>query len=470
MLDDLRMQPLRTLGSTPEAYEVDVSQTAKLMWGEGLFLCPQHFQRQDAYHEARLHEVSQALHPYAWGVRALRFDMSSLATGILRPLEISVVFPDGELYRAPDADELPPAISLDGLPEGRQQVTVHLALPLLKEHGGNCSQPDDDTSARYVHNETATTDVFTDAAESDIAFLGKSVRLMTDDQPLDSFVTVPLARLSRSSTGSFEFDSSFMPPAVNLRACQNLLVKLRSTLDALQAKAEALYGMHREPSRNIIEFRSGDIASFWLLHTVNSAFAALIHFYQNPGLSPERLHQELARFAGALLTFSSSRHLSDLPAYKHNNPAEGFDALFEVIHELIDTVISARYFNIPLSETKPSYHLGHIDSERIDANSSFYLAVSADMPPAELVDIVPTRFKVGAPDDVDQIVLSALPGVTLSHQPQVPAAIPVRPGATYFSLEASGPLHERMLKSKSIMIYVPSGIAELELELIAVAS
>jgi type VI secretion system protein ImpJ len=444
-----------------------VSQAAKLLWGEGLFLRPQHFQRQDAYHEARLHEISRALHPYAWGVRAARVDNHSLAAGVLRILEVSVIFPDGEFYTAPDADELPPPLALDSLPAGTQEVTIHLALPLLKEYGGNCVKDASDVSARYTQNDLQTPDMFSEAAEADIAYLKKSVRLLTDDQPREAFVTVPLVRLRRSSTGSFEQDTRFMPPSVNLRACPGLVSQLRSLLDALQAKAQALYGLHREPSQHIIEFRSGDIASFWLLHTVNAAFAALAHFHQHPGLAPERLHQELSRLAGALLTFSPAHQLSDLPPYDHARPAAGFRKLFEINHELIDTVISARYFGIALTEVKPSYHLGHVDSQRIDAKSAFYLAVGAAMPAAELVSIVPLRFKIGAPDDVEKSVLSALPGVPLSHQPHVPAAIPVRPGCTYFSIDARGALYERMLKAGSIMIYVPAGIPELKLELIA---
>jgi len=91
------------------------------------------------------------------------------------------------------------------------------------------------------------------------------------------------------------------------------------------------------------------------------------------------------------------------------------------------------------------------------------------MPANELVQTVPVRFKVGAPDDVDKCVLSALPGVKLVHAAQVPGAIPVRTGAQYFAIEARGPLYERMLKAQSLMIYVPSGVRELKLELIAVA-
>lgn len=444
-----------------------MSQAAKLFWGEGLFLRPQHFQRQDAYHESRLHETSQALHPYCWGVRQVRFDTQGLATGMLHALQLSVIFPDGELYAAPDADELPPPISLDGLPEGTLEVTIHLALPLLKEYGGNCARDNGDGNARYLQNDLPTADVYSDAAEADLAYLKKSVRLITDDQPREAYITVPLIRLRRGSTGGFEADPHYVPPSLSLRASPSLFLPLRRLLDTLQAKAQALYGLHREPSQNIIEFRSGDIASFWLLHTANTAFAGLAHLYQNPGLPPERLHQELLRLAGSLLTFSPSHQLADLPAYNHADSGPGFDKLFRIIRELIDTVISARYFGITLTEVRPSHHLGRIDSQRIDEKSAFYLAVGAAMPAAELVSVVPVRFKVGAPDDVEKAVLSALPGVHLSHAPQIPAAIPVRPGSTYFAIEARGPLYERMLKSQSIMIYVPSGIPELKLELIA---
>ena len=55
--------------------------TSKVLWGEGLFLRPQHFQQQDAYHEWRLAETARALHPFAWGLRRLHVDTDALATG-----------------------------------------------------------------------------------------------------------------------------------------------------------------------------------------------------------------------------------------------------------------------------------------------------------------------------------------------------------------------------------------------------
>ncbi len=46
--------------------------TSKVLWGEGLLLRPQHFQRQDAYHEHCLFKSVKAVHPYAWGVELAR--------------------------------------------------------------------------------------------------------------------------------------------------------------------------------------------------------------------------------------------------------------------------------------------------------------------------------------------------------------------------------------------------------------
>jgi type VI secretion system protein ImpJ len=446
-----------------------VSRSTKLFWGEGLFLRPQHFQRQDAYHEACLHEVSTSLHPYGWGVRQSRFDALSVASGTLRALHLSVIFPDGTLYSAPDTDDLPQAISLESLPNELAGTTIHLAIPLMNEFGGNASESDETGgAARFSSVKKQTSDLFTDADEAELVYLKKSARLLTDEQPRDAFVTVPVARVRRTPTGNFELDEQFIPPTMSVQASPALYLQLRRLLDVLQAKVHALFGTHREPSQHVIEFRSGDIASFWLLHTSSSAFASLSHLLNHPGLHPERLYQELLRLAGALMTFSKSYTLSDLPAYSHKNPEPAFTSIFEIIRELVDTVISARYFAIALNKTKPSFYLGRIDSQRIDEKCVFYLAVSADMPPQELVSAVPVRFKVGAPDDVDKMVLSALPGVKLTHAAQVPGAIPVRPNHYYFEVETRGPLYERMLKSQSIVIYAPNGINDLKLELIAV--
>lgn len=451
-----------------------MSYTSKILWGEGLFLRPQHFQRQDAYHESRLHHTALSLHPYYRGVRSISFDLDALASGMLRATQLSVIFPDGEPYSAPGADRLPPAIALESLPPDQAEFTFYLALPPTKELGNNSSgqraSPNETAMTRYFNEPTNCSDLFTNAINAEVIYLRKNVRLIADSEPRDQLITLPVVRIRRSTSGGFEFDTSFVPPTASIEASPVIYQQLRRLLDMLQAKVNSLYGYHREPSKNIIEFRSGDIASFWLLHTANAAFASLSHLFRQPALHPERLFQELLSLAGSLMTFTKAHTLADLPTYDHDNPGPGFAALDVLLRDLLDTVISTRYFAITLTETRRSFHVGHLDSGKIDSKTAFYLSAKASMPNAELLEAIPMRLKLGAPDDVDKLVLSAMPGVRLSYAPQVPPAIPVQPGACYFLLDARSPLYERMLQAQSVAIYTPNGIPDLQIELIAVTS
>lgn len=449
-----------------------MSTTTKVLWGEGLFLRPQHFQLQDQYHESRLNDMANTLHPYHWGVRSLKFDTAALATGQLRVEELSLIFPDGTLYDAPATDELPAALNLTAMPDIADSFTIHLAIAPLKEYGENSvdEEAQGGQVVRYIRRHVERPDLFTQAVAAEVTTLKTWVRLLTDTESGEQFVTLPIARIGRSGNGGYQLDSNFIPPASSIKASVALHLMTRRLLDILQAKVSALYGHHREPSKNVIEFRSGDIASFWLLHTASQYYASILHLFQNPRLHPERLFQEMLSLSGALMTFSKSYSLADLPKYSHEQPTQSFSKLDRIIRDLLETVISTRYFAISISEIKPSFWSGRLESDKIDEATHFYLAVSSSMPAAELVDAVPMRVKIGAPDDVDKFVLSAMPGVRLTYTPQVPAAVPVRPGGFYFALENKGALYERMLKAQALSIYVPNNFPDLKLELIAVTA
>jgi len=444
---------------------------AKVLWGEGLFLRPQHFQQQDRYHETRLADTASALHPYCWGVRRLALDADALKADTLRITDLALIFPDGDLVRAPEHDPLPPQCRLDALPPAVQAITFHAALPVLKPHGDNCAgRGEARADARFGQREHDTQDLFSQAAPAPVAYLTRAVRLVPDTESLDAYDSFPLVRLRRVATGGFEIDPAFTPPSLTVAGAPGLHARLVRLLEKLLAKVNALYGHYREPGRHVVELRGGDVASFWLLHTVSTGYAALTHYLTQRDLHPERLFQELLALAGGLMTFSRTVRLEDLPAYAHQDPGPAFARLDGILRELLDTVISSRYFAVALTNERPSYHLGVLDSGKINAQTTLYLGVAADLPALQLVDVVPLRFKIGAPEDVDKLVLTAMPGVKLAHAAQVPSALPVRPDMVYFVLENRGALYDSMLKAQSISIYVPNGIRDLKLELIAIAA
>jgi type VI secretion system protein ImpJ len=442
----------------------------RVLWGEGMFLRPQHFQQQELFIDARMADALRLIHAHPWGVQAILVDSDALAAGSLQLNQLHAVFQDGVQFDAPSAEPLPLTRDLGDLPQLGVETIVYACLPALNAFGGNRSDRSADSAkpVRFHSAEVSVSDLYTDALETEISALRANVRLMLEPEDRDGHLSLAIARLVKNAAGVWSVDDSFIPPLVAMGGANSLHMLVRRLLDILLVKSQALANSHRERTKNIVEYGSSDIASFWLLHTVNRVFPLLNHMARFPQAHPEELYKTLAQFAGELLTFSSSLTLNEIPIYAHNDLTNTFQKLDALIRDLLDTVISSRYLIIPLTNTKPSFHIGKLESERLVDVADFYLSVSSELPAAQVIETVPYKLKVGAPDDVEKILNSALPGVRLSYAAQTPAPIPVRVGNHYFALEPHGAIYERMLKSHSVCIYVPQALIDFKLELIAV--
>ena len=92
----------------------------RVVWSEGLFLQPQHFQQQDRYLERYIESRCQALIPYSWGFTEIEIERDYLRIGKFGLRRASGVFPDGTPVRMPDDDPLPDPIDIGG--QTRDQI------------------------------------------------------------------------------------------------------------------------------------------------------------------------------------------------------------------------------------------------------------------------------------------------------------------------------------------------------------
>lgn len=446
-----------------------MSRFHRILWGEGMFLRPQHFQQQAQFDEGLAARVLMQSAAFPWGVRMAELDTDALRTGQLRFDALDLVFQDGDHLDAPSSAPLPPVRDLNSIPQAVTSVLVYACVPELNAFGGNTS-PSAGTASRpprYVTNTVSIADLYTDALEAEVTVLHENVRLLLEHENRDGHQSLPVARIARSAAGHWEIDGKYIPPLAAIGGSPVLLTLVRRLLDILLAKSQMLGAAHRERRKSVAEHSTADVSSFWLLHTVNRAFPLLNHYFRtNP--RPETLYALLAQLCGELMTFSTSTTLADIPSYAHLELATVFERLDNMIRELLDTVISSRYAIIPLASNRPSFFIGKLDSEHLVENADFYLSVSGDMPVADILESVSSRLKVGAPDDVEKILHSALPGVRLLHVLQTPSIMPVRVGNHYFALEGQGQIFERMLRARSVCIYVPQALLGLKLELVAV--
>ena len=64
------------------------------------------------------------------------------------------------------------------------------------------------------------------------------------------------------------------------------------------------------------------------------------------------------------------------------------------------------------------------------------------------------------------LVQRALPGLTLTHIPRPPSAIPVKVNYQYFSLNQSGACWEAIQRARNLAAYVPGDFPNPNLELL----
>jgi type VI secretion system protein ImpJ len=181
---------------------------------------------------------------------------------------------------------------------------------------------------------------------------------------------------------------------------------------------------------------------------------------------PETVFLEMLALAGSLTTFSTRIEPRDLPRYDHEQLGACFTALDTTIMELLETVVPSNFVALPLKQVRDSVYAAAIDKDQYFQNSRLYLAVSSDLRDADLISRTPMLVKTGSATHIEQLIRQALPGLKMTHVPRPPRAIPVRLRYQYFSLEASGPVWDSILRARNFAAYVPGDIPNPEMELI----
>jgi type VI secretion system ImpJ/VasE family protein len=111
----------------------------RVVWSEGLFLRPQHFQQQERALERYIEIRAAAVRSNGWGFTELELERDLLATGKLAVRRARGVLPDGTPFSIPDDDPVPPALEV---PPNTRDRTAFLALPLRRAGAVDVAAPE----------------------------------------------------------------------------------------------------------------------------------------------------------------------------------------------------------------------------------------------------------------------------------------------------------------------------------------
>jgi len=442
-------------------------QLQPVIWAKGTFLTPQHLQLQDRFFESLLEFKLNALRFRPWGFREVQFDREALAAGNVSVVRAVGLFPDGLAFDIPDSDPAPSAKPMEELfgPD-QDMLEVHLSIPETRDHGVNVSVAQKDAETRYLSEVALLRDENSGFAERPIQVARKNLRLVIGGEVRQGTSSLHAARIKKTPAGTFQLDSQFVPPLLDISASDHITAILRRLVEILSAKSSTLAGMRRQKSQSLADFTASDIANFWLLYTVNSYFPVLRHYFEARKGHPEELYDLLLSLAGSLTTFSSAIQPRDFPLYDHDNLGVCYTELDEKLRTLLETVVPSNFVSLPLKLTQPSIYAAAISNDKYLVNTRMYLAISADLHAADLIKKVPQLVKVCSATHVETLIRQALPGMTLLHVQSPPGSIPIKLNYQYFSLNQSGVAWEAVGRARNLAAYVPGDIPNPQLELI----
>ena len=455
-----------------------MSKAQKVVWTKGMFLMPQHFQAQDDYFEQMLQFRVGVSNFANWGVSRLAVDEASLVNGLFTLRHVEGIMPDGLLFQAPLVDELPAARQIEEYFSAARQahLDVFLAVPEERESARNFGMTQSGAqgagrgSYRYLAETRTAIDATVGADEKAIQVAKKALRILFDGENLDGFVSLRVARVVRSASGTFVLLTDFMPPMIDIASSEPLMMLARRLVEIMAAKSASLGQTRRQRSRDLADFSNSEAADFWFLHTVNTYLPELQHLWKVRRGHPEVLFLTMLRLAGALTTFALKDNVRDLPEYDHNNLGASFGALDERIRALLEIGWQSKCMAIPLRPTDRFIWSGTFADERQLGAAQFLISVSSPIATDELIAKFPRLAKVSSSPELTRLIQASLPGLSLRHQPAPPPSVRLNLSCHYFSLDASGPLWERILQARALSVFVPGEIAEPKMELLTVLS
>lgn len=442
-------------------------QLEPVIWTKGTLLNPQHLQVQDRFLEDTLQFQIGALSFRPWGFSRLRIDQQALASGQFAVSEASGIFPDGLLFDVPASDPGPAARSIaDAFDPDQEFLDVSLAVPRMRVPGVNVSSNGRDSDARYRAEYAMVRDENTGQAEKPVQVARKNLRILFEGESQEGNSALRLARVQRTPAGLYQLAPHFVPPLLDIAASDYLVAIVRRLVEILTARSSSLSGTRRQKNQSLADFTASDIASFWLLYSINSHFPVFRHLFETSGGHPESLYSAMLSLAGCLTTFSLTIHPRDLPDYDHDDLGGCFTALDEKLRLLLETVVPSNFVSLPLKMVQPSIYATALAEDRFLEKTRMYLAITCDISPADVISKAPYLVKICSATHIEHLVRQALPGVPLTHVPSPPSSIPAKLKYQYFSLDQSGPAWEAVSRARNFAAYIPGDLPNAQAELV----
>lgn len=438
-----------------------------VVWNEGLFVKPQHFQQTTRYLEHCINARGGSR--YGYGFSELELNQEFLAFGKIAIIRARGVMPDGTPFDIPHDQPPPPPLSIPDASAANQ--TIYLTLLLRSEGNGQVSWPDSYGNSRYLLCPEDVRDTHShQGGYTSIGLAVPNLQLALERDDRSAFSGLAMGRiLDLQPDGRLLLDTGFYITGLYLHAIRPLAHFMEEISSLMHERARSIAQRIGSPGQSCV----ADFTDFSLLQALNRWQHRFRHLARDPDVRPLDAYLACGQASGELATcIDESRLAPEFPAYQHDNPKNTFLLMEQAMRRLLSTVLQPRAVSLPLVRQAHGLLTAQVNDSSLMESADFILAVNARMPLEKMRHLFLQQAKVASQGTLQELIRLQLPGIALTPLPVAPRHLPFHAGFTYFQLDRTAASWQKLIPkgASSFGFHISGDFPELQLQFWAIRS
>lgn len=417
----------------------------KIVWREGTFLYPQHFQQMDNHLEGVVQDYSRLttaeFSPHC-GLTRLKINDALLKLGQFSIQACEGILPDGQYFK------LASEIALE-IPEGVIDQMIYLTVPIMLI--GNDSFNNQLATSRYRTDFTKVFDfTSSEQAELEVEQASLNITLQLEQDNLDGFVKLAVGKvLEVNGNGELVIDRAFIPDCLSLGAADILLERIKELETLANAKANQLITRLNA----MVETQNAAV-----LFKEQQLLMVIYHWLPWLEATQRTQHYKLGRFFYELKQFEAALLSIDFELRTPWTPLT-FESLFKEFHTVISRIKDKLSINQQQNVIEYLWDKSLFDSRRmllakikqleVRQAQRVIIAVTSEKTIAK--EVFETGFKLAGNKSIVECIKNATQGVSVTALPFSPPELKEQAATSYFQVNTDDVLWQKVLENKEML-------------------
>lgn len=431
--------------------------TKKIVWSEGMFLCPQHFQQQERYLENYIREFAFQMAPNCFGLSMLELDMPLLNIGKIGVRAAKGIFPDGTPFT------IRQSLAIE-IPENTVNKRVYLALPIARSGVINVGEDERVRYSMLEHQVFDTSREQSDALEIEVA--EPNVMLKLEGDELQDYTLIPIAFISEfKPEGGIALNKAFIPLCLQFGVSNFLKESVQDIYSQMQYRAKTISSrLQAEKASKSYQTLMRDY--LWL-QALGGWLPRFKQITQDNIMFTRHLYFECISVLGQMHGLEGKMP-KDFSSWNQNDLYHIFSKVFAELLTLLREVQIDNVHTLKWDQSlfKSRRLLRTLIQDRSFFNEGqFVLVVTSDIGASKLSEEFPKAAKLAGNSAIADLVRNAISGVPLRNLPYAPSELKSKSDAAYFEVDTQAELWVSMVKKdEPIALHIDERIENVNVE------